>query len=84
MILQQNISFTAVDCKYKECNYGEWSTWSATCGVTARRTRSLKNSVDKVKQRFGGCAGLPQQCQNKETEDKQLQSCNCKSFFAIK
>lgn len=69
---------TAVECHYKECEYHEWTTWSATCGITAQRSRTLRKAEDKMKKRYGGCAGLPVKCQNKETESQQLKSCSCK------
>jgi len=77
----------AVECRYKECEYHDWTAWSATCGITARRSRTLRKAEDKRQERFGGCAGLPKQCENKETESQQLKSCSCKfmnNFLVVK
>ncbi|XP_066936875.1 uncharacterized protein [Clytia hemisphaerica] len=74
-------SCAPVKCQYKICTYSAWSKWSATCGVTAQRTRALTKSENAVKERLGGCAGLPTSCESRETESKTLKSCS--SFLVM-
>ena len=66
--------FTAFNCRYVTCDYYQWSSWSASCGIGMKRTRGLSKVNEHFIKRQGGCSGLKVTCDKQETETK---TANC-------
>ncbi|XP_078353361.1 uncharacterized protein LOC144638092 isoform X2 [Oculina patagonica] len=66
------------NCRYVTCDYSQWSTWSASCGVSIKRTRGLTKVNEHYIKRQGGCSGLKVTCDKQETETKTT-NCPCVS-----
>lgn len=67
--------FAAYNCRYVTCDYNQWSDWSASCGISMRRTRTLSKVNERYIKRQGGCSGLKVTCDRQLTE---LKTTNCK------
>ena len=64
--------FRLGNCNYVECNYGQWSQWSTTCG-RGERKRNMQQ-IRKTTQRVD-CSGLPQTCSNTPNVQTRNQKC---------
>lgn len=69
-------SCSTYNCRYVTCDYNQWSSWSASCGVAMKRTRGLSKVNEHFIKRQGGCSGLKVTCDAQETETKTT-NCPC-------
>lgn len=77
-----DVYFTAYNCRYVTCDYYQWSSWSASCGVAIKRTRGLSKVNEHFIKQQGGCSGLKVTCDKQETE---IKTTNCEfilQFFS--
>ncbi|XP_048582331.1 uncharacterized protein LOC5506315 isoform X2 [Nematostella vectensis] len=70
-------SCSSFSCRYVSCEYSTWGSWSKSCGSGMTRVRSLTKTNTLVKDQQGGCSGLPQTCQQQQSETTSS-SCPCR------
>eukprot|EP00794_Sanderia_malayensis_P018008 gene18007-19809_t len=61
-------------CNYVQCNYGQWSAWTTTCGAGERSRKMV--ATPKTEQK-ASCSGLPKSCSTALDVDKRTKLCTC-------